>query len=98
MPTEMNLRVDEVKEYYVHCSLFMNDKLCGKLTLKVDEYQMLGACILLGMDQVKKSLVCKSEEHSKLIKWTKDEYLIDKSDDSKFVKWIEQQKGGVRDD
>ena len=47
---------------------------------------------------MEKSLACKSEEHSKLIEWTKDHYLIDKSDDSKFVKWIEQQKGGVRDE
>ena len=50
MPTEINLRVDDIVGYSVLCSLFMNDNLCGKLALKVDEYQMLGACILLGMD------------------------------------------------
>ena len=67
MPTIINLRVDEIDgeadEERVHCTLIMDDEICGELILRIGEYQQLGAALLLGISPMKGHLEDKSDDH-----------------------------------
>ena len=48
----------------------MNSAMCGHLTFRIGEYQVLGAAILLGVERMKGHLTDESDD-SVFIAWTK---------------------------
>jgi hypothetical protein len=58
----VNLRVESVDGEHVFCTLFMNGANCGRLVLRIGEYQILAAALLLGSVQTKGHLVDESDD------------------------------------
>jgi len=69
---KLNLRVDRVEGEHVWCTLFMNRGNCGNLCLRVGEYQLLGAALLMGADRTQGQLEAKSDDRV-FKKWAKAE-------------------------
>jgi hypothetical protein len=53
---KLHLRLDHVNSSHIHQTVFFNGANCGTLNLRHGEYQILGAALLLGSEQMKDHL------------------------------------------
>ncbi len=49
--THLHLRLDEVGDEFIVETLIVNGRVAGQITLKIGEYQLIGAALGMGADQ-----------------------------------------------
>ena len=58
----LHLRLDRVTPTHIYETVFFDGANCGQLVLRHGEYQLLGACILLGADRMRKDLLIEIDK------------------------------------